>query len=86
MAYVQEPGTSWFYVESGPNSTEEVREAFDHAFLNSVNLIVEEKGSFWVLVDMGRECMLLSLADEKIKGDGFVVNGWNVTYAVPDIY
>jgi hypothetical protein len=54
MAYVQEPGTSWFYVESGPNSTEEVREAFDHAFLNSVNLIVEEKGSFWVLVDMGR--------------------------------
>jgi hypothetical protein len=29
--------------------------------------------------------MLLSFADEKIKGDGFVVNGWNVTYDVPVI-
>ena len=72
-------------MESGPNSTEEVREAFDHAFLNCVSQIVEQEGSFWIFVDMGRQCMLLSFADEKIKGDGFVVNGWNVTYDVPVI-
>jgi len=84
MAYVEQPGTSWFYVNSGPKSTEEVREAFDHAFLNCVSQIVEEEGSFWIFVDMGRQCMLLSLADERIKGNGFIVNGWNVTYNVPD--
>jgi len=86
MAYVEQPGTSWFYVESGPKTTDEVKEAFDNAFLNCVSQIVEQKGSFWVFVDMGRQCMMLSLADEKIKEGGFIVNGWNVTYAVPDIY
>lgn len=85
MAYIEQPGTSWFYVESGPTSTEEVREEFDHAFRNCVSQIVEDEGSFWIFVDMGRQCMLLSLANERIKGNGFVVNGWNVTYGVPDI-
>jgi hypothetical protein len=83
MAYVEQPGTSWFYIESGPNDTEEVRDAFNYAFQDCVSVIMEEKGSFWVFVDMGRKCMLLSLADEKIKGDGFIVNGWNVTYGIP---
>jgi len=81
-----EPGTSWFYVKQGPRCTEEVREAFDYAFRNSVSQIVEHKGSFWVFVDMGRQCLLLELADEQIKRDGFIVNGWKVTYGVPDIF
>ena len=83
MDYVEPPGTSWFYIKNGPNDTEEVREAFDYAFRNCVSQIVEKEGSFWIFVDMGRQCRLLSLADEKIKGDGFIVNGWNVTYAIP---
>jgi hypothetical protein len=85
MAYVEQPGTSWFYIKSGPNDTEEVREAFDYAFRNCVSQIVEKEGSFWVFVDMGRQCMLLSLADEKIKANSFIVNGWSVTYGIPDI-
>lgn len=85
MAYVEQPGTCWFYVEQGPKTTEEVREAFDNAFLNCVSQIVEHEGSFWVLVDMGRQCMMLTLADEKIKSGGLIVNSWNVTYGVPDI-
>jgi hypothetical protein len=60
-----------------------VREAFDYAFRNCVSQIVEKEGSFWVFVDMGRQCMLLSLADEKIKEGDFIVNGWNVTYGMP---
>ena len=83
MAHVEKPGTSWFYIESGPSDTNEVREAFDYAFRDCVTLIVEKEGSFWVFVDMGRQCMLLSLADEKIKKDEFIVNGWNVTYGIP---
>ena len=83
MAYVPEPGTSWFYIKSGPYDTEEVREAFDYAFLNCVTHIVEKEGSFWVFVDMGRQCQLLTLADEKIKEGGFIVNGWSVTYGMP---
>ena len=83
MAYVNPPGTSWFYVESGPKTTEEVREAFDHAFRNCVTQIVEHESSYWIFVDMGRQCRLLELADQQIKGDGFIVNGWNVKYNVP---
>lgn len=78
-----EPGTSWFYVENGPTSTKEVREAFDDVFLNCVTLIVEHESSYWIFVDMGRQCRLLELADQQIKGDGFIVNGWNVKYNVP---
>ena len=83
MAYVEQPGTSWFYIKSGPTDTEEVRDAFEYAFRNCVSQIVEKEGSFWVFVDMGRQCRLLALADEKIKGDGFIVNGWSVTYGMP---
>ena len=83
MAYIEQPGTSWFYIKNGPQDTEEVREAFEYAFRNCVTQIVEREGSFWVFVDMGRQCRLLSLADEKIKGDGFIVNGWSVTYGIP---
>ena len=74
-----EPGTSRFYVE-GPISTEEVREAFDNVFLNCVTLIVREVTTYWVYVDMGRQCLLLEEADKKIHGEGFMVNGWKVTY------
>lgn len=74
-----EPGTSRFYLE-GPSTTEEVREAFDNVFLNSVTLIVQERNTFWVYVDMGRQCWMLEEADKKIKGEGFTVNGWKVTY------
>lgn len=81
-----EPGTSWFYIERGPKTTEEVQEAFDYVFLNSVSKIVEDDTSYWVFVDMGRQCSLLCMADEQIKKDGFfLVNGWNVTYGVPDL-
>ena len=73
-----EPGTARFYVE-GP-STEEVREAFDAVFLNCVSMIVEQDTSYWVYVDMGRQCLLLEEADKKINGEGFTVNGWKVTY------
>lgn len=79
MAHVMEPGTSRFYVE-GPISTEEVREAFDNVFLNCVTLIVQEVTTYWVYVDMGRQCLLLEEADKKINGEGFMVNGWKVTY------
>lgn len=71
-------GTSWFCVESGPTSTQEVREAFDDAFLNCVSQIVEDGSSYWVFVDMGRQCSLLEIADQQIKRDG-----WNVKYNVP---
>ena len=77
------PGTCWFYVESGPTSTEEVREIFDHAFLDSVSQIVEHESSYWIFIDMGRQCRLLELADQQIKGDGLIINGWNVKYNVP---
>lgn len=79
MAHVMEPGTSRFYLE-GPATTEEVREAFDEVFLNSVTLIVQERNTFWVYVDMGRQCWMLEEADKKINGEGFTVNGWKVTY------
>jgi len=80
-----EPGTSWFYIERGPKTTEEVREAFDDVFLNCVSTVVEHRPSYWVFVDMGRQCSLLAIADEQIKKDGFIVNGWVVTYDVPEI-
>ena len=73
-----EPGTSRFYVE-GPTSVEEVREAFDKVFLNCVSMIVEDT-SYWVYVDMGRQCLLLEEADKKINGEGFTINGWKVTH------
>ncbi len=79
MAHVTEPGTSRFYVE-GPTSMEEVREAFDNVFLNCVTLIVQEGITYWVYVEMGRQCLLLEEADKKINGKGFMVNGWKVTY------
>jgi hypothetical protein len=79
MAHVMEPGTSRFYVE-GPLTSEEVRNAFDDVFLNCVTLIVQERNTYWVYVDMGRQCLLLEEADQKIKGKGFIVNGWKVTY------
>ena len=74
-----EPGTSRFYLE-GPTSTEEVREAFDKVFLNCISMIEEQGTSYWVYVDMGRQCLLLEEADKKINGEGFIVNGWKVTY------
>lgn len=74
-----EPGTARFYVE-GPLTTTEVREAFDKVFLNCVTLIVQEGITYWVYVDMGRQCGMLEEADKKIKGEGFTVNGWKVTY------
>ena len=74
-----EPGTARFYLE-GPATTEEVRDAFDDVFRNSVTLIVQERNTFWVYVDMGRQCWMLQEADKKIKGEGFSVNGWKVTY------
>jgi hypothetical protein len=81
-----EPGMSWFYIEHGPKTTEDVKEAFDHVFLNCVAKIVEHGPSYWVFVDMGRQCNLLAMADEQIKKDKFfIVNGWNVTYGVPEI-
>ena len=86
MAYVMEPGTSWFYIECGPKTTEEVREAFEYVFLNCVSKIVENGQSYWVFIDMGRQCYMLEEADKYIKGDGLIVNGWNVTYGVPDIF
>ena len=86
MAHIMEPGTSWFYIERGPKTTEDVQEAFDHVFLNCVSKIMEHGPSYWVFVDMGRQCSLLAIADEQIKKDGFfLVNGWTVTYGVPDL-
>lgn len=74
-----EPGTARFYVK-GPTTTTEVREAFDKVFLNCVTLIVQEGTTYWVYVDMGRQCGMLTIADEQINGEGFTVNGWKVTY------
>ena len=86
MANIMEPGTSWFYMERGPKTTEDVKDAFDHVFLNCVSKIVEHGPSYWVFVDMGRQCSLLAMADEKIKKYGFfIVNGWSVTYGVPEL-
>ena len=74
-----ELGTAWYYVE-GPTSVEEVREAFDNVFLNCVTMIEEQDTSYWVYVDMGRQCLLLEEADKKINGEGFTINGWKVTH------
>ena len=79
MAHVMEPGTSRFYME-GHTTTEEVREAFDKVFRNCVSMIEEQGSSYWIYVDMGRQCSLLEEADKKINGEGFTVNGWKVTY------
>lgn len=73
-----ELGTTWYYVE-GPTSVE-VREAFDNVFLNCVSMIEEQDTSYWVYVDMGRQCLLLEEADKKINGEGFTINGWKVTH------
>ena len=73
-----QPGTYWFYIEHGPTCTKEVKEAFDNIFLNCVSQIVEHDSSYWVFVDMGRQCWLLEEAHKKIKTNYFQVNGWNV--------
>jgi len=78
MAEIMEPGTAWFYIESGPTSTEMVREAFDMEFLNCVTQIVEEEGSYWVFVDMGRSCLLLEKAIEKLQKDELIIHGWKI--------
>lgn len=74
-----EPGTAWYYLE-GPTSVEEVREAFDKVFLNCVSMIEEHDNAYRVYVDMGRQCGMLAIVDEQIRGDGFTVNGWKVIH------
>ena len=74
-----EPGTAWYYLE-GPTSVEEVREAFDKVFLNCVSMIEEHDNAYRVYVDMGRQCGMLAIVDEQIRGDGFTVNGGKVIH------
>jgi len=78
MAHVDIPGTAWFYIEQGPTSIEQVREVFDNAFLNSVSQIVNTGPSYWVFVDMGRQCWLLEEARKQIEKNTFQLNGWNI--------
>ena len=77
--------SAWFYIESGPTNTEMVKDAFDHIFLNSVSQIVEQEGSYWIFVDMGRTCRLLGEVIHEIETSGLTINGWNVKLDIPNI-